>query len=78
MTKLRAKDWYLQYPNPVSEGRLLICLPADLLADIHMAAKAMDVSSAEFMRRAATRHILALALHDLEVKTKLHGRSVAL
>lgn len=51
--------WLLNYTDPRNDTRLLMSLPAAMLRDLHLLAKAREISLAELMRRAATREIAA-------------------
>lgn len=49
--------WLLRYPDPRSDTRMLTSIPSLLLRDLHMLAKAREISLAELVRRALTREI---------------------
>lgn len=51
--------WLLNYADPRNDTRMLMSLPSAMLRDLHLLAKARDISLAELMRRAATREIAA-------------------
>lgn len=52
--------WALRYPDTRSGSRLLVSLPPDMLHDLNVAAKGVDLSGAEFVRRALTRELAAV------------------
>jgi len=49
--------WLLTYADPRNNTRMLMSLPSAMLRDLHLLAKAREISLAELMRRAATREI---------------------
>ena len=51
--------WMLNYTDPRTDTRLLVSLPSAMLRDLHLLAKAKDISTAELVRRAVTREIAA-------------------
>ena len=51
--------WLLNYADPRNDTRMLMSLPSAMLRDLHLLAKAREISLAELMRRAATRDIAA-------------------
>lgn len=51
--------WLLNYADPRNDTRMLMSLPSAMLRDLHLLAKAREISLAELMRRAATREIAA-------------------
>lgn len=51
--------WLLNYADPRNNTRMLMSLPSAMLRDLHLLAKARDISLAELMRRAATRELAA-------------------
>lgn len=51
--------WLLNYVDPRNDTRMLMSLPSAMLRDLHLLAKAREISLAELMRRAATREIAA-------------------
>lgn len=51
--------WLLTYADPRNDTRMLMSLPSAMLRDLHLLAKAREISLAELMRRAATREIAA-------------------
>ena len=51
--------WLLNYADPPNDTRMLVSLPSAMLRDLHLLAKAKDISTAELVRRAVTREIAA-------------------
>ena len=51
--------WMLNYIDPRNDTRMLVSLPSAMLRDLHLLAKAKDISTAELVRRAVTREIAA-------------------
>lgn len=51
--------WLLNYADPRNDTRMLVSLPSAMLRDLHLLAKAKDISTAELVRRAVTREIAA-------------------
>jgi len=55
MLKSTPAAWDLVYEDPRTNARYLLSLPPDFLRDIQIAAKALDMSGAEFVRRAVSQ-----------------------
>lgn len=60
MPRQSGDGWFLRYKTPKASTRLLLSLPKDMLSDAHAAAHAQDISVAELVRRAMTRHMSEL------------------
>lgn len=65
--------WMLNYTDPRNDTRMLMSLPSAMLRDLHLLAKAQDISTAELMRRAATREIAAHINERPEIAASFKG-----
>ncbi len=65
--------WLLNYADPRNDTRLLISLPSAMLRDLHLLAKSQDISTAELMRRAATREIATHIKERPEIAPSFKG-----
>jgi hypothetical protein len=52
---------------------MLMSLPSAMLRDLHLLAKSQDISTAELMRRAATREIAAQIKERPEIAASFKG-----
>lgn len=66
-------SWMLNYTDPRNDTRMLMSLPSAMLRDLHLLAKAQDISTAELMRRAATREIAAHIKERPEIAASFKG-----
>ena len=73
MSHRAGSGWLLNYADPRNNARLLICLPSAMLRDLHLLAKSQDISTAELMRRAATREIAAQIKERPEIAPSFKG-----
>lgn len=65
--------WLLTYADPRNDTRMLMSLPSAMLRDLHLLAKAREISLAELMRRAATREIADLIKERPEIAASFKG-----
>lgn len=65
--------WLLNYADPRNNTRMLMSLPSAMLRDLHLLAKSQDISTAELMRRAATREIAAQIKARPEIAALFEG-----
>ena len=65
--------WLLNYADPRNNARLLMSLPSAMLRDLHLLAKSQDISTAELMRRAATRELAAHINERPEIAPSFKG-----
>lgn len=65
--------WLLNYADPRNNTRMLMSLPSAMLRDLHLLAKAREISLAELMRRAATREIAAQIKERPEIAASFKG-----
>lgn len=65
--------WMLNYSGPRSDTRMLVSLPSAMLRDLHLLAKAKDISTAELVRRAVTREIAAEIRERPEIAPSFKG-----
>lgn len=49
--------WLLEYADPRSDTRMLVSLPTLMLRDLHLLAKARDISASELVRRVVAQEI---------------------
>lgn len=73
MSRRDRSGWLLNYADPRNNTRLLISLPSAMLRDLHLLAKSQDISTAELMRRAATREIAAQIKERPEIAPSFKG-----
>ena len=66
-------SWLLNYADPRNNTRMLMSLPSAMLCDLHLLAKAREISLAELMRRAATREIAAQIKERPEIAPSFKG-----
>ena len=59
MSHPNGSGWLLNYADPRTDTRMLVSLPSAMLRDLHLLAKAKDISTAELVRRAVTRELAA-------------------
>lgn len=65
--------WMLNYIDPRNDTRMLVSLPSAMLRDLHLLAKAREISLAELMRRIATREIAAEIKERPEIAASFKG-----
>lgn len=65
--------WMLNYIDPRNDTRMLVSLPSAMLRDLHLLAKAKDISTAELVRRAVTREIAAQIKARPEIAASFKG-----
>lgn len=65
--------WMLNYIDPRNDTRMLVSLPSAMLRDLHLLAKAKDISTAELVRRAVTREIAAEIRERPEIAPSFKG-----
>ena len=65
--------WLLNYADPRNDTRMLVSLPSAMLRDLHLLAKAKDISTAELVRRAVTREIAAQIKERPEIAASFKG-----
>lgn len=65
--------WLLSYADPRNNTRMLMSLPSAMLCDLHLLAKSQGISTAELMRRAATREIAAQIKERPEIAASFKG-----
>jgi len=65
--------WMINYADPRNNTRMLISLPSAMLRDLHLLAKSQDISTAELMRRAATRELAAQIKKRPEIAASFKG-----
>ena len=65
--------WLLNYIDPRNDTRMLVSLPSAMLRDLHLLAKAKDISTAELVRRAVTREIAAQIKARPEIAASFKG-----
>lgn len=65
--------WSLTYADPRSNTRMLMSLPSAMLRDLHILARSQGISTAELMRRAATREVAAQIRARPEIAASFKG-----
>lgn len=65
--------WLLKYTDPRSDTRMLMSLPSAMLRDLRILAKSQGISTAELMRRAATRELASQISARPEIAASFKG-----
>ena len=73
MPHLDSSGWMLNYIDPRSDTRMLVSLPSAILRDLHLLAKAKDISTSELVRRAVTREIASEIGEHPEIAPSFKG-----